>query len=65
LALFQPKVFITVMKVLKKSKRSYPTAMQYERAIAFSAHSKINANKCVNELVGILEELLEREVLVD
>ncbi len=53
------------MKVLKKSKRSYPTAMQYERAIAFSAHSKINANKCVNELVGILEELLEREVLVD
>ncbi len=39
--------------------------MQYERGIAFLAHSKTNVEKCVNELVGILEELQEKGVLVD
>jgi hypothetical protein len=70
LILLQPKVVITVMKVLEKEileavKLSAITSVEYTKAIAFPAHSKTNADKCVKELVEILNELLEREILVD
>jgi len=70
LALLQPKVVITVMKVLEKEvleaiQLSEITSVQYTKAIAFPAHSKTNADKCVSELVGILEELLEKEIWDD
>ncbi len=70
LALFQPKVVITVMKVLEKEvleavKLSAITSVEYTKAIAFPAHSKTNADKCVNELVAVLNELLERDIFKD
>jgi len=70
LALMQPKVVITVMKVLEKEvleavRLSGITSVLFTKAIAFPTHSKTNADKCVSELVGILEELLERGIWVD
>lgn len=70
LTVLLPKVIITVMKVLESEileavKLSAITSVEYTNAIAFPAHSKTNADKCVAELVAILEELLERELLVD
>jgi hypothetical protein len=70
LALFQPKVVVTVMKVLEKEvnaaiELSGVTSVAFRKAIAFPAHSKTNADKCVSELVGILEELVEIGILVD
>ncbi|WP_299289614.1 hypothetical protein [uncultured Mucilaginibacter sp.] len=63
----QPKVVITVMKVLEKEvleavRLSGIGSVAYTKAIAFPAHSKTNADKCVNELVAVLEELLEAGV---
>ncbi len=68
LALIQPKVVVTVMKVLEKEvleaiRLSAITSVQYTKAIAFPAHSKTNADKCVNELVVVLNELVEMEIL--
>lgn len=68
LALFQPKVVITVMKVLEKEvkeaiQQSGINTVEYDKAIAFPAHSKTNADKCVKELVAVLEELVEVGVL--
>lgn len=70
LVLLQPKVVITVMKVMENKileavKLSAITSVKYAKAIAFPAHSKTNADKCVKELVLILNELLERGILVD
>ncbi|RYE36594.1 MAG: hypothetical protein EOP42_02795 [Sphingobacteriaceae bacterium] len=70
LALMQPKVVITVMKVLEKEvleaiKLAEITSVEYTKAIAFPAHSKTNADKCVAELVAVLNELLEKEIWVD
>ncbi len=70
LALLQPKVVVTVMKVLEKEvleavRLSGITSVLFTKAIVFPAHSKTNADKCVSELVGILEELVERGILVD
>ncbi|RYY05929.1 MAG: hypothetical protein EOP43_07730 [Sphingobacteriaceae bacterium] len=67
LAVFKPKVVITVMKVLEKEvneaiKLSGITSIQYSKAVAFPAHSKTNADRCVEELVEILNMLLEREI---
>ena len=67
LALHQPKVVITVMKILEKEvdeavRLSQITSIQYRKAIAFPAHSKTNADKCVQELVWILKELVEKEI---
>jgi len=67
LALLQPKVVVTVMKVLEKEvnaaiELSGLTSVAFRKAVAFPAHSKTNADKCVSELVGILEELMERGV---
>ncbi len=64
LTVLQPKVVITVMKVLEKEvleaiRLSEITSVQYTKAIAFPAHSKTNADKCVSELVAVLEELVE------
>jgi len=69
LAILQPKVVITVMKVLEKEvleaiQLSEITSVKFTSAVAFPAHSKTNADKCVSELVGILEELLEDGILV-
>ncbi|MGI4022214.1 MAG: hypothetical protein ACRYFA_11975 [Janthinobacterium lividum] len=69
LALLQPKVIITVMKVLENNileavKLSAITSVEYTKAIAFPAHSKTNADKCVKELVEILNELLEQKILI-
>jgi hypothetical protein len=68
----QPKVVIviSVMKVLEKEvneaiQLAGITSVQYSKAIAFPAHSKTNADNCVKGLVEILNELLEREILVD
>ncbi|MEX8547450.1 MAG: hypothetical protein V5804_07595 [Mucilaginibacter sp.] len=66
----QPKVVITVMKVLEKEvleaiRLSGIDSVAYTKAIAFPAHSKTNADKCVNELVAVLEELLEIGILGD
>lgn len=70
LVLLQPKVVITVMKVLENNileavKLSDIICVEYTKAIAFPAHSKTNADKCISELVTILNELLELEILVD
>ncbi len=70
LALLQPKVVITVMKILEKQvdeavSLSKITSVQYRKAVAFPAHSKTNADKCIQELVEILEELVERQILID
>jgi hypothetical protein len=70
LVLLQPKVVITVMKVLEKEvieaiRLSAITSVNYTSAIAFPAHSKTNADKCVKELVAILNELLEKNIWVD
>ena len=70
LALMQPKVVITVMKVLEKEvgeavALSETTSVQYSKAIAFPAHSKTNADKCTKALIEILNELLEKEIFVD
>lgn len=70
LVLLQPKIVITVMKVLEDKvlqavKLSAITSVEYTKAIAFPAHSKTNADKCVKELVTVLEELLEREIFKD
>jgi hypothetical protein len=70
LAVMQPKVVITVMKVLEKEvieaiKLAAITSVKYTKAIAFPAHSKTNADKCVNELVAILNELLEKQIWGD
>ena len=70
LILLQPKVVVTVMKVLEKEvleaiRLSGITSVQYTKAIAFPAHSKTNADKCVSELVAVLEELLEKGFLGD
>ncbi len=70
LALFQPGAVITVIKVLEKEvleaiSLSAINPVPYTKAIAFPAHSKTNADKCVSELVGILNELLELGVLKD
>ncbi len=69
LALLQPEVVITVMKVLEKEvleaiRLSGIGSVPYTKAIAFPAHSKTNADKCVKELVAVLEELLELGILV-
>lgn len=68
LALFQPVVVITVMKVLEKEVKaaiqlSGIDTVQHEKAIAFPAHSKTNADKCVSELMTVLEELVEEGVM--
>ncbi len=68
LVLLQPKVVVTVMKVLEKEvleavRLSGIDSVQYTKAIAFPAHSKTNADKCVNELVVVLEELVEIGIL--
>jgi hypothetical protein len=68
LALLQPQVVITIMKVLEKEvleaiRLAEITSVTYTKAIAFPAHSKTNADKCVNELVGVLEELVEAGIL--
>ncbi len=70
LALLQPEVVVTVMKVLEKEvleavRLSGITSVLFTKAIAFPAHSKTNADKCVSELVGILEELVERGIWTD
>ena len=70
LALMQPKVIITVMKVLDREvseavKLSAITCVEYTKAIAFPAHSKTNADKCVKELVTILNELLKTNIWLD
>ncbi len=70
LALLQPKVVVTVMKVLEKEVNaaieiSGLTSVAFRKAVAFPAHSKTNADKCVSELMGILEELVEIGILVD
>ncbi len=69
LILMQPKVVVTVMKVLEKEVNaaieiSGLTSVAFRKAVAFPAHSKTNADKCVSELVGILEELVEDGILV-
>lgn len=70
LAFIQPKAVITAMKVLEKEvnaaiELSGVTSVAFRKAIAFPAHSKTNADKCVQELVGILEELVEIGVWSD
>jgi len=70
LALLRPQVVVTVMKVLEKevleaARLSGITSVLFTKAVAFPAHSKTNADKCVKGLVEILNELLEREILVD
>ncbi len=70
LALLRPQVVVTVMKVLEKEvleavRLSGITSVLFTKAVAFPAHSKTNADKCVKGLVEILNELLEREILVD
>ncbi len=70
MAFIQPKAVITVMKVLEKEvnaaiELSGVTSVAFRKAIAFPAHSKTNADKCVSELVGILEELVEIGVWSD
>ncbi len=70
LAWIKPKVVITVMKVLEKEvlaaiKLAGITSVEYTKAIAFPAHSKTNADKCVQELVAVLNELVERGILVE
>lgn len=67
LVLLQPIVVITVMKVLEKEvleaiRLSEIDSVHYSKAIAFPAHSKTNADKCVNELVAVLNDLLEKGV---
>ncbi len=58
------------MKVLEKEvnaaiELSGLTSVVFRKAVAFPAHSKTNADKCVSELMGILEELVEIGILVD
>ena len=70
LALLQPEVVVTVMKVLEKEvnaaiELSGLTSVVFRKSVAFPAHSKTNADKCVSELVGILEELVEIGVWSD
>lgn len=67
LALHQPKVVITVMKVLENEvnqavKLAGITSVEYQKAIPFPAHSKTNADNCVKTLTEILNELLEKEI---
>lgn len=67
LVLMQPQVVVTVMKVLEKETLeaiglSGINSVRYTKAIAFPAHSKTNADKCVRELVVVLEELVEQKV---
>jgi hypothetical protein len=64
LALLQPQVVITVMKVLEKEvleaiQLSGIGSVEFSKAVAFPAHSKTNADKCVRELVVVLGELVE------
>lgn len=68
LALLRPEVVITVMKVLEKEvleaiQLSGVFSVAYTKAIAFPAHSKTNADKCVQELVVVLEALVELGIL--
>ncbi len=68
LVLLQPQVVITVMKVLEKEvleaiQLSGISSVEYTKAIAFPAHSKTNADKCVKELVEVLNELLELNII--
>jgi hypothetical protein len=70
LALFQPKVVVTVMKVLEKEvleaiQLSGIASVQYTKAIAFPAHSKTNADKCVKGMIEIFNEFLEKNLLVE
>lgn len=67
LVLLQPKVVITVMKALEKEileaiKLSGICSVEYTKAIAFPAHSKTNADKCVHGLIAILNELFGKEI---
>ncbi len=70
LALHQPKAVITVMKVLEKEVNeaiglAKITSVQFTAAVAFPAHSKANVDKCVGELVAVLNELLDQNILED
>lgn len=70
LALFQPEAVITVMKVLEKEVNeaiglAKITSVQFTAAVAFPAHSKANVDKCVGELVAVLNELLDQNILED
>ncbi|WP_419801645.1 hypothetical protein [Mucilaginibacter sp.] len=49
------------MKVLEAISLSEITSVIYAKAIAFQTHSKINADRCVNELAAVLEELVEKQ----